>query len=479
MPPKNGDIRSFFARSSQASDVASQTTSTTTTTTVSREQTQAPASSCIVVRTEASQPADSTTIARDATPPPSLHDMDDDLRSSPPSIARPRQTTARNVVIAGSDDEEDGFGSDDSDDLPDVFDIGGPRRSAPLRKSSRNHKSNNVLATPRRPRSGPAMDTFLSSPLTIQSKKRKFDLAELLRIDGEDKAAQSFVEKMAEEEAKRQARNEASVEHDDDNADIDEGEALEKLQKVAQDTVAAGAANKDEVDQTAMTTQVSRVLVQSSGKNSRPGYLFFDESATSEGRGLTVENPFPVDKAEGAWAILAEKEDRTRHFQSGLPYEIQGWYQMPDELFLWILDEVCYETRRDVAAEYVNLLGLCEEQMRRLVTPAVMQKCFRHLGASKDVEKLASPIKVKKDVGEPYQSRNWTCLEKFLCLLETVAGFLQLDTLITTMQILLRLGMDRIAVENFGLAQEWRWTMDMIARSVPEDEWTNFVSTLH
>lgn len=207
------------------------------------------------------------------------------------------------------------------------------------------------------------------------------------------------------------------------------------------------------------------------GGDSRRYYFFEQKEPDLD----VVGRRFPKEKAKGAWAILGGAQDRARHFASGFPYSIQKKLgNMPDEIFLWVLDEVCSERRRPLQVEYRKLLSICHDQTQRLVTPTLLRQLFKNLGATKDVDELMARVTLREEASSPYPNRNWTCVENFLELLGAMADHLSPTTRLTAMQILLRLGMDGIAVENFGYAQKWREATDLVARSVPDEQWTSF-----
>lgn len=405
------------------------------------------------------------------------------ISSSPPSVA-PRRIYDHDAVIAASDDED---GSEASD-LTDVFDIGAPKRNTTA--SADRAQVNNLYETPRAKRSTPVDGFVFSSPLTIQSKKIKYDMAALLQANEKDEAAlesaQRFAELMEKEEAEKEGRANAAAEaqkrsrDDGEDEEDEEQEARRQLKERMVAVAAANAADEDdeEVGAGAKTSRIERALERTGVTGGAKAYYFFGQTEPgSDGRASTVGNAFPKEQAEGAWAILADAQDRTRHLESGLPYDIQKMFgNMPDEIFLWILEEVTCEHRRGLATEYVKLLRICDDQVRRLLSPALLQRLFGNLGATKDIDTLMSSVTMMKEVSDPYRNWSWTCLENLLRLLGCISRNLCSETRTVAMQILLRMGMDNIAVENFGLAQEWRWAVDLVARSVPSNEWPNFVS---
>lgn len=498
-PNRNRDIRSFFGNT-QASrpPPASQ----------ARTSHQAPAPapapppstkdySEIVVAPHS--PSASTLPDVPSSPPsitPDDHDHDHDEAQDP--APRRRGPLPRDAVIAASDDEA----SDSDDDLfPDLgFIGGGPRRAAtatavslpaprvggpqaPAAPRNNNRSNNNPCVTPRAKRV--AEPDFLSSPLTIQSRKKKMrDMRELLdfaRKDEETRASAQRFSALLEQEAEVQR---GGVDGDDDDEVGKDGRAAAALKEHILESAAAAAAAAAAGDERdgegggggggADRMRIVRALERTEIVGDRRQFYFFEQRAPEVD---VVGRRFPKAEAKGPWAILGGAEDRARHFASGFPYDIQKKLgNLPDEIFLWVLDEVCSEQRRPLQVEYLKLLSICHDQARRLVTPALLQQLFRNLGATRDVGELMAHVTLREEASNPYPDRNWSCVENLLELLGQLSGHLTPATRSTAMQILLRLGMDGIAVENFGYAQKWREAADLVARSVPDEQWTDFVS---
>lgn len=474
---KNGDIRSFFANPQPAKPLQARTT---------RAPPPPPAPD-----SSPPQPGDGTPYSPSTSSLP-------DVPSSPPYITpidepAPRATLSRDAVIAASDEEDPD--SDDDDFFPDLSLIGGPRGSAAaataaaLPPASRDAapaarpRTNEPCVTPRARRTAAAPD-FLTSPLTIQSKKKKYDMKALLeftRRDEETRAGAQRFSALLEQEAEMQRGGGGGFGDDGDSEDGEEGNAAAALKEHILDS-AGEAGGEDEGEREgdggggADRMRIVRALERTElGGDSRRYYFFEQKEPDLD----VVGRRFPKETAKGAWAILGGAQDRARHFASGFPYDIQKKLgNMPDEMFLWVLNEVCSERRRPLQVEYRKLLGICYDQTQRLVTPTLLKQLFKSLGATKDVDELMARVTLREEASSPYPNRNWTCVENFLELLGVMSDDFSPDTRTTAMQILLRLGMDSIAVENFGYAQKWREAADLIARSVPDEQWISFVSEM-
>lgn len=458
---KNADIRSFFAGSQASKPPASPMRS-------SQKPAQAPETPSKRSRDDAE--------SGNAFPSPSSA-----VPSSPPSISSPtpRAPISRDAIIAASDDE---FSDSDDDSLPDILMRNSgptqPRQTRPAGTSGAAPSAPlSLLATPRAKRTAAAHE-FHSSPLTIQSKKQKQSrdiqaLLEFARKDEETRASAQRFSAMLEQEAEMQRRGAAAGDRqDEEDEPREEGRAAAALKEHILEAATAAAKNDGaDEDGAENKMRVVRALQRAEVGGARKVYYFFKQD---EPEPDVVGRKFPGSKAKGPWAVLDDAQDRRRHFASGFPYDIQNKLgNLPDEIFLWVLDEVCSERRKALQSEYIKLLSICDDQTARLVTPALLQRLFRQLGATKDVDNLMGPVTLREEVSNPYPGRDWSCVESILDLVGAVACHLTPAARSTVMQILLRLGMDSLAVENFGFTQKWRQAVDLVARSVPDVDWTS------
>lgn len=498
MMAKNGDIRIFLAKS-QAVSQCCQAAPPPASPSPSRPAPPSPSPSPLAASIQVSTPAAVLT-QRDqqlspiptspySDPLPTSPSPESEFPSSQPSVPESRQAIDRDAVIAASDDEE-GYSTDES--FLNIFNVPPRKTTAPTtsptagkRKSPRNHP----CVTPRAKRIATANE-FPSSPLTIQSKRKMYDFAALLELNQEDEKTRASAQHFAallEQEKKEKELEKLGFEGQADSGQgtnlslraEDEGTSARQLKDRMLESAAAAAACGEDEDESGAPggMRVVRALERADIGARPKAYYFFEQGEPEGAVSIVVGRPFPTAAATGPWAILADKQDRARHFQSGFPFDIQRLFKnIPDEIFIWVLDEVCSETRRDLSAEYVKLLGLCEAQLKQLVTPERLMQLFRSLGATKDVERLTLPITLREETSDPYPHRNWLCLENFLKLIGEISTSFSAPTRTVAMQILLRLGMDHVALQSFGLLHEWRWTVDLLARSVPSADWTSFVS---
>ncbi|KAI0458430.1 hypothetical protein F5B21DRAFT_430780 [Xylaria acuta] len=348
-----------------------------------------------------------------ASSPPS------DLPSSPrtPPRSAPR-VFSRDEEIKGSDDSED----DSDDSLGSITDALG-YRSGP----AAHRRDPNVLSTPQAKRIASGIHR---SPLTLQPKKHKFDLKALINHSRE-------IER-TEESFRKAGALIAQTGHNSDNSDDSDAENDPKRLEEAACHLFVG-----EDDEDGKGDKIRRAFKRSKDDeaSSRKHCYFFnpEESPPSPGK-----NAFPRKKATGRWKCLSQSDARRRAFIMGLPHTFLAQGEaLPDELFLWILDEICREQNVELRRQYINLTELCEGNTSRLVDGMSLYALLETIGGPKYARE---PTKLKgtTEAGHEYLERNWSPLVAFLQLLDRIAPGLQTASAISAVQLLLRMSMDPV-----------------------------------
>lgn len=176
--------------------------------------------------------------------------------------------------------------------------------------------------------------------------------------------------------------------------------------------------------------------------SSRKHCYFFSQG---EPHASSRKNAFPRKKAVGRWKFLSQLDDaRHRAFIMGMPHILltQG-EALPDEIFRWMLDEICVEQTAELRRQYVNLAERCESQTNRLVNDMRLYALLEAVGGpryAREHTKLESTTEVRHE----YLERDWSSLVTFLQLLGRIAPSLQPAAAISAVQLLLRMSMDPV-----------------------------------
>ncbi|EGO51488.1 hypothetical protein NEUTE1DRAFT_88950 [Neurospora tetrasperma FGSC 2508] len=390
------------------------------------------------------------------------------LLSSPP---KPRSALKpvrdRNAVIGASDEEEDGdsdFISSD-DDLPDLF--AEPKTEVPM--SIRANGS---------PTKGPASKRVASAKFVISpinfNKKHKFDMKAILKHTEADK-------KIAESEKRVEALMAEDEEEDNKRA---EPLAVKKEGTTLHDDMLDMLSEAEDSQEETKKEKLLRAVKRTEATSQRKQWYFFDENRghnVVDDLSIGFRNKFPQHAATGVWKILAAQKGRTDLLERGVPYHLQCKLRnLPDEIFVWIVDELPFVKTRRLREANLRLLGICLEQAGRLLTPDRITQLFRTIGTPKRCLETPSPSEdgteqTNPDPGRPYNiDRDWTPLRTVLRILSQTAHGLSIDSLTRSTTLLLRLGMDALIRRNPDLHSTFRHTLINLVEAVPSSSFDAF-----
>ncbi|EFW99221.1 hypothetical protein CMQ_5642 [Grosmannia clavigera kw1407] len=191
------------------------------------------------------------------------------------------------------------------------------------------------------------------------------------------------------------------------------------------------------------------------------------------------KRPFPQKAAKDRWTMLKDATMRYDCFSTGLvryAMEAADAPRLPDELFLWILDEASTETLPSLRDEYAGILCRCPEQVRRFVDAERLLLLFQKLGPRWESIDLTARLELVPAISRPYPGRDWTPLRSLLTLVATLAaeGALSLDAVRCASKILLRLGIDRLIEESLELLQTYQDAMRKLVLRVSASEWVDY-----
>ncbi|KAI1819695.1 hypothetical protein F4861DRAFT_122019 [Xylaria intraflava] len=352
-------------------------------------------------------------------PPSSLPSSVLDLPSSPITPAKSSSRVfSRDDEIKGSDDSDD----DSDDSLGSITEALGFR----ARPAAHRHDPS-IQATPQAKRLASGIHR---SPLTLQPKKHKFDMKALISHSREFERTEQSAK---EAEALIAQAEKISDDSDDSGAEND----AKRIEGVACQLFAGGTAEED-----GKGDKLRRAFKRSTDDEAslrKHCYFFSHEEPFRSGT-----NTFPRKVITGHWKCLAQSEARRRAFIMGLPYTfIAQGEALPDELFLWILNEISTEQDAELRRQYINLTELCEDNTRRLINDMRLYALVEGMGGpryAREHSKFVSSTEVRRE----YLERNWSPLVAFLQLLDRLAPSLQTASAISAVQLLLRMSLDPV-----------------------------------
>jgi hypothetical protein len=196
----------------------------------------------------------------------------------------------------------------------------------------------------------------------------------------------------------------------------------------------------------------------------------------SEEKGLVVSS-LSTSKVVGEWqGSLTDPQLREQLVLSGFARDmILLKDSLPDEYFLWILDEICVEKRTDLQEAYCNMLTASEEQIPRLVHPETIAHIFRKLGAKESSVDLHHKIRPLLGAPSGYEGQDWATLKIVITFMGSLSKHLSEATRSYTLSILARLCADSVVLENIGLLAAIQRAIEQVSQNITSMFWTNSV----
>ncbi|KAI0124736.1 hypothetical protein BJ170DRAFT_685615 [Xylariales sp. AK1849] len=383
----------------------------------------------------------------DPRPPsaPSSEPSPLDLPSSPitPQRNPPKAPRTRDTEIKGSDDDDD----DSDDSLESLSEIIGRKIGTTATQRGPG------FTTPKAKRVASGVHR---SPLTLQQQpKHKFDLKSLVNHARQDDATEESARR-GDELLKVMAKRKEEEKNQHDPS---------KMRPTTEELLG-------EDDEDGEVDKLTMAMDRTQGDESHPRCYFFniDEAPRNVPR-----QPFPkVVAKKKPWSILADAGMREQMFIRGLPttLALKG-KELPDELYRWILDEICVEKNLQLKMQYINLAALCRDDTRRLVNCQQLHYMLQKLGGPK----YAMPpdkFELSPGLPNPYPGRDWSSLGYFLELLDRVAPNMTPDNATNAVQMLLRMSLDPIVSSVARVRVQYSQAMLALitALPAPEEQWT-------
>lgn len=293
-----------------------------------------------------------------------------------------------------------------------------------------------------------------SSPLTIQFKndRHDYDMKALLKDAEQEKATkESYLLNQREAAALAEARA-AETQADKDAA---------VLGVIAQ----AGGENAH---------KVLRTMRRGQPGQGAPRYCFFEGEARPK---KSIPAP-PKAVAKGPWRLLIQGSvsKREQYLVSGMPYVIlQKIGGLPEELFDWMLKDLCITESRLMQIEYAKLLVLCPEFILTRLTSERLEELFALLGAAENQRQEDGALPTSSLSEDPYPGKDWSNMRAFLGLLGEVAESMSAASIKEASLTLLRMAMDKLVLSTMDVLMSYEGAISGLLKALPTPDWSSFV----
>jgi hypothetical protein len=195
----------------------------------------------------------------------------------------------------------------------------------------------------------------------------------------------------------------------------------------------------DDDDASRLKTAIQRTEALQHGKS----WSFFDKQPSAP----SIERKdFPTLAEERLQPLLAKHTSRQQAFVSGYIGEYALKASLPEEILLWIMDEICLEPRDDLRYSYTDTLRSASDQLSRLLDPERMDTLFRNLGATAEALDFEQPVSPRPVLSESLKHASRPGLIAMLDLFGSVASNLATGCRNRLLFILCRLALDHSVV---------------------------------
>lgn len=361
-----------------------------------------------------------------------------------PSLPSEPRLLSSQRIIKSSDDEEDEE-SDSDGSLVDLTEL------LQSRSTSYHPAPTTILASPTPVRSRPSRGTQHASSLTFQPKsKYKFGLKALVSQSQKHEATEASAQRVqAILDDRDKGSNTAQL-----NGKEDQNSLLESV-----------IAEKDGGGVEKVLQAVRRTEATTADKS----WYFFDPHGEAP---YSDPREFPVECAVESWQKkLVRRKDRESSIQSGFIKDmVTKQPELPEELFLWILDEVCRESNHDLQKAYCDVLLAAPEAIHKYLRPDIVKDMFNSMGARRSATDLMTQIEVVNVSEKAYEKRDWSVLSCMIKFLGDASKFAAPATCSFTMSLIARLCVDSIVWDNIGLFSTVQRSMTLLCKAIQDDD---------
>ena len=196
-------------------------------------------------------------------------------------------------------------------------------------------------------------------------------------------------------------------------------------------------------------------------------WSFFEDHPASP---LQHQAPFPAIEDQRLRQVLDAPASRQQAFLSGYVGEYANKARLPEELLLWIMDEVCFEKRDDLRYSYADTLKHADVQLSQLITLEHIDTLFWKLGATATSTDIEKPVVPRPVLSQNMEHVSRPCMLSMLDLLGGIAGSLAVECRTHIFCLLCRLALDHSIVKDFHAMNAIGDLFSKLADLYPEDD---------
>ncbi|KAI6248989.1 hypothetical protein HI914_02792 [Erysiphe necator] len=201
-------------------------------------------------------------------------------------------------------------------------------------------------------------------------------------------------------------------------------------------------------------------------------YFFHSKPKNTE----LMRKKFPLSSIPDNWRHeMGHSETRKQAFISGLVEDVVSIRKsLPDDFFLWLIDEVCREDCEVLRNCYVNVLTKSSSQIQRLVSPELIKNLFLCLNGTLEAINIKGKIELVEEIPEYYADYDWSVLLSILSFFSQVANVLSQESRMQLTCILLRMSLDKFVMRNIDIFFQVQKTLENVCTTTPNVNWTSY-----
>ncbi|KAH7052364.1 hypothetical protein B0J12DRAFT_739895 [Macrophomina phaseolina] len=155
--------------------------------------------------------------------------------------------------------------------------------------------------------------------------------------------------------------------------------------------------------------------------------------------------PAPCLSEEGWQRRLIDPSTRDGIFISGIVKSRIYKQPLPDELLIWMIDDLCQSRKEELTNAYFGILESSTPQLRKILTRQAISDLFRRLGAREEAVSFSSELpEILPDEVNPHEPKKALPhgSSQLIGLLRRAAPFLETTVIEYTLEVLIRLSFD-------------------------------------
>ncbi|POS82914.1 hypothetical protein EPUL_004772 [Erysiphe pulchra] len=201
-------------------------------------------------------------------------------------------------------------------------------------------------------------------------------------------------------------------------------------------------------------------------------YFFHPQPKNSD----VVRRKLPIATIPESWKHEMENhEKRKQAFVSGFVEDLVSMGKtLPDDLFLWLIDEVCWQECDVLRNSYIAVLTQSSIQIQRLMGPEVITNLFLHLNGTTESTNIKKKIQLIEEIPDYYADQDWSALLSILSFFTQVTDAMSQEARTRLACILLRISVDILILKNVDIFYRVQKTLENLCKSISILNWKKF-----